>query len=119
MSRILLIDDDEDMLAMTGRWLEKGGYEVMKAASGKEALSMMASDKPDLVLLDYAMPEMDGPAVLAAIRSNPDIKDIPVVYRTGMDDSDCEGSGDVKPDGIVSKSEGRPSLMKAVEAILG
>ena len=82
-------------------------------------LSMMASDKPDLVLLDYAMPEMDGPAVLAAIRSNPEIKDIPVVYRTGMDDSDCEGSGDVKPDGIVSKSEGRPSLMKAVEAILG
>ena len=119
MSRILLIDDDEDMLAMTGRWLEKGGYEVMKAASGKEALSMMASDKPDLVLLDYAMPEMDGPAVLAAIRSNPDIKDVPVVYRTGMDDSDCEGSGDVKPDGIVSKSEGRPSLMKAVEAFLG
>ena len=48
-----------------------------------------------------------------------DIKDIPVVYRTGMDDSDCEGCGDVKPDGIVSKSEGRPSLMKAVEAILG
>lgn len=119
MSRILLIDDDEDMLAMTGRWLEKGGYEVMKASTGKDALSMMTSDKPDLVLLDYAMPEMDGPAVLAAIRSNPDIKDIPVVYRTGMDDGDCEGSGDVKPDGIVSKSEGRPSLMKAVEAILG
>ena len=43
MSRILLIDDDEDMLAMTGRWLEKGGYEVMKAASGKDALSMMTS----------------------------------------------------------------------------
>ena len=40
-------------------------------------------------------------------------------FVAGMDDSDCEGSGDVKPDGIVSKSEGRPSLMKAVEAILG
>jgi CheY-like chemotaxis protein len=119
MKRILLIDDDEDMLAMTGRWLEKGGYEVMKAASGKEALDKISSDRPDLILLDYAMPEMDGPAVLAAIRSNPDTKDIPVVYRTGMDDTDCEGSGDVRPDGIVSKSEGRPSLMKAVEEIFG
>ncbi len=119
MSHILLIDDDEDMLAMTGRWLEKGGYEVMKAASGKEALDKISSDRPDLILLDYAMPEMDGPAVLAAIRSNPDTKDIPVVYRTGMDDTDCEGSGDVRPDGIVSKSEGRPSLMKAVEEIFG
>ncbi|WP_022763791.1 response regulator [Butyrivibrio sp. XPD2006] len=119
MKRILLIDDDEDMLAMTGRWLEKGGYEVMKAASGKEALDKISSDRPDLILLDYAMPEMDGPAVLAAIRSNPETKDIPVVYRTGMDDTDCEGSGDVRPDGIVSKSEGRPSLMKAVEEIFG
>lgn len=118
MSRILLIDDDEDMLAMTGRWLEKGGYEVMKASSGKDALAMMEADKPDLVLLDYAMPEMNGPAVLAAIRANENTKDIPVVYRTGMDDTDCEGSGDVKPNGIVSKSEGRPSLMKAVETIL-
>jgi CheY-like chemotaxis protein len=119
MKRILLIDDDEDMLAMTGRWLEKGGYEVMKAASGKEALDKIAADRPDLILLDYAMPEMDGPAVLAAIRSNAETKDIPVVYRTGMDDTDCENGADVKPDGVVSKSEGRPSLMKAVEEILG
>ena len=119
MKRILLIDDDEDMLTMTGRWLEKGGYEVMKAASGKDALDLISSDRPDLVLLDYAMPEMDGPAVLAAIRSDPATKDIPVVYRTGMDDSDVEGSGDCRPDGVVSKSEGRPLLMKAVEAILG
>ena len=107
------------MLAMTGRWLEKGGYEVMKASSGKDALAMMETDKPDLVLLDYAMPEMNGPAVLAAIRENPETKDIPVVYRTGMDDTGSEGTDGCKPDGVVSKSEGRPSLMKAVETILG
>ena len=119
MKRILLIDDDEDMLAMTGRWLEKGGYEVMKAVSGKDALDMIAVKRPDLILLDYAMPEMDGPAVLAAIRSNEETKDIPVVYRTGMDDADVSGQGDYRPDGVVSKSEGRPSLMKAVEEIIG
>ena len=80
---------------------------------------MISGNRPDLILLDYAMPEMDGPAVLAAIRANDGTKDIPVVYRTGMEDNDIEGSGECKPDAVVSKSEGRPALMKAVETILG
>lgn len=119
MKRILLIDDDEDMLAMTERWLEKGGYEVVKAVSGKEALDILNHQKPDLILLDYAMPEMNGPEVLAAIRSNNDTKNIPVLYRTGMDDTDFYGDENCKPDAVASKSEGRPILMKAVESILG
>lgn len=115
MSRILLIDDDEDMLALTGRWLEKAGHEVLKADSGDAALTLLSQDKPDLILLDYAMPEMDGPAVLAAIRSNEATKDIPVVYRTGMEDADSEAdSSGFKPDGVAPKSEGKPGLMNAV-----
>lgn len=119
MKNILLIDDDEDMLAMTGRWLEKGGYDVIKAVSGKEALSVLETQKPDLILLDYAMPDMNGPEVLAAIRSNDLTKNIPVLYRTGMDDTDLEGSEGCRPDAVISKSEGRQALMKAVESILG
>ena len=119
MKRILLIDDDEDMLAMTGRWLEKGGYEVEKAVSGKEALEFLKDQKVDLILLDYAMPEMSGPEVLAAIRLNNDTKNIPILYRTGMDDTDLSGDENCKPDAVVSKSEGRPVLMKTVESMLG
>ncbi len=119
MKRILLIDDDEDMLAMTGRWLEKGGYEVLKAVSGKDALDILKDQKPDLILLDYAMPQMNGPEVLAAIRSNNETKNIPVVYRTGMDDTDLDGDENCKPDAVVSKSEGRPVLMKTVESVIG
>ena len=118
MSNILIIDDDEDMLALTGRWLEKGGYAVMKASSGKEALAMITDNKPDIILLDYAMPEMDGPAVLKAIRAGEATKDIPVLFRTGMDDMDSGEDEDAKPDGFVAKSDGRPALMKAVENIL-
>lgn len=117
MSHLLLVDDDTDMLAMTGRWLEKAGYEVSKAASGKEALGMLKSAGIDLVLLDYKMPVMDGPAVLKAIRSDDATKSIPVLYRTGADDTEYEND-DVKPDGIVPKSDGKPGLMKAVEAAL-
>ncbi|WP_024865793.1 response regulator [Butyrivibrio sp. FCS014] len=119
MSNILLIDDDEDMLAMTGRWLEKAGHSVQKATSGEDALKLIAGQKPDLVLLDYAMPVMSGPEVLKAIRSNGDLKDIPVLYRTGLDDADeANADSEFKADGIVSKSEGRPALIAAVEAIL-
>ena len=122
MSCILLIDDDTDMLAMTGRWLEKAGHRVLKAASGKEALSILAdgtAERPELILLDYAMPEMDGPAVLRAIRALEGAGDIPILYRTGVDDMNAMEEGDAKADGFVSKSEGRPALINAVTKALG
>ena len=119
MSHILLIDDDEDMLAMTERWLKKAGYEVSTATSGRDAVSFLSDITPELILLDYAMPEMDGPAVLRAIRSDERLRSIPVLYRTGMDDGFMEEeSGDIHPDGVIPKSEGKPFLMKAVEDIL-
>ncbi len=119
MSYILLIDDDEDMLAMTRRWLEKAGYQVTGFTSGKEALESVSCNKPDLILLDYAMPEMSGPEVLIAIRSREDCHDIPVLFRTGLEDAgDAEKAGGIHADGIVSKSGGRPALMEALAKIL-
>ncbi len=119
MSLILLVDDDEDMLAMTGRWLEKAGHEVKRASSGKAALSFLSEQKPDLILLDYAMPEMDGPAVLAEIQKREDCADIPVLYRTGMEDCGTDGQTQgPRPYGIIPKSEGKPYLIKAVTEAL-
>lgn len=118
MSHITVVDDDKDMLLLTSRWLEKTGYKVSKAASGKEALDLILAEKPDLVLLDYCMPEMDGPEVLKAIRSSDSIKNIPVLYRTGMDDISGEDKSEPAPNGIVSKADGKPGLLKAVEAAL-
>ena len=119
MSRILLIDDDKDMLMLTARWFTKAGHEVTTAASGKEALLLLKSETPDLILLDYAMPEMDGPATLEAIRAEEALKDIPVIFRTGKDDESLSDITDrLHPAGVVSKADGKPQLMKAVEAIL-
>lgn len=118
MKHILLIDDDEDMLAMTGRWLEKDGFTVTRTSTGQEALEVLKENRPDLILLDYAMPEMDGPAVLKAVREDDDIKDIPVYFRTGMDDAD-EEMQEIRPDGIIPKSQGKPYLIKVVREVLG
>ena len=112
MSRILLIDDDSDMLTLTARWLEKAGYEVIKAVSGNEALSSLETESYDLILLDYAMPGMDGPAVLSAIREKEGCKNIPEYYRTGMDDTNI--TSEPAANGVIPKSEGKPYLMKAV-----
>lgn len=120
MSLILLVDDDKDMLELTRRWLVKAGYEVIGATSGKEAIECLAAVRADLILLDYAMPEMDGPAVFKALQADDRYKNIPVIFRTGIDDDE---SGAViaalDPAGVVSKSEGKNGLMSMVENVLG
>ena len=119
MSRILLVDDDTDMLKLMERWFEKAGYEVYTAASGRDALLTLETVRPDLVLLDYAMPEMDGLEVLSRIRENEAIKDIPVLFRTGMEGMETAGIMDgLKPDGVISKAAGKPQLLQAVADIL-
>ena len=61
---------------------------------------------------------MDGPAVLSAIRSDESTKNIPVLYRTGMEDGTIETGGAGQANGIVPKSDGKPGLMRAVENLL-
>ena len=115
MSRILLVDDDNDMLQLTGRWLTKAGYEVTTATSGEEALDILSGDKPDLILLDVIMPGMDGPATFEAIRRRDELADIPIYFRTGKDEWDMLPLlSRLRPDGVVSKAEGKTELLKAV-----
>lgn len=66
--KILLVDDEKDLLTVIGLTIESWGYEVIKASSGKEALGVLNDKNPDLVILDYLMPEMDGIATLKEIR---------------------------------------------------
>lgn len=118
MSLILLVDDDEDMIKLTERWLTKAGYEVNTATSGEGAIESVNKEKPDLVLLDYAMPGMDGPETLRVIREKN--TDLPVLFRTGKDDSDIEKAcEEYNANGIVSKADGKPKLLEAVKKVLG
>ena len=119
MSHVLLVDDDEDMLRMTERWFKKGGYEVETACSGQEALACLAVRRPDLIVLDYAMPQMDGCQTFHAIRAEEAFRNIPIIFRTGNDDEGVAGiMKELKPDGVVPKSEGRTALIQAAAGIL-
>src|SRR5918996_295799 len=79
---ILVVDDEEDILLLCRVNLEFEGYTVITASSGVEALERARSSHPSLVLLDVMMPTLDGWHVLDALKSEPSMKDIPVVMLT-------------------------------------
>ncbi len=119
MSLIMLVDDDADMIKLTERWIVKAGHETICATSGPEALDMLKAAKPDLILLDYAMPGMDGPAVFRALASDDSTKDIPVIFRTGIEDSESETIlKELSPAGVISKSEGKPGLLGIINDVI-
>jgi len=89
---VLIVDDDPINLEILGSILEDK-YELTKAVSGTEALSIMVDKQPDLVLLDLHMPELDGFEVLARMRSDNNLVNIPVIFVTGETDSYQEAKG--------------------------
>jgi two-component system, OmpR family, response regulator len=83
LRRILLVEDDGDIRAVAALALERvGGFEVETCASGAAALEAIGRCRPDLVLLDVMMPEMDGPGVLKRLHSGSVGRDLPVIMLT-------------------------------------
>jgi DNA-binding response OmpR family regulator len=80
--KILVADDDELIHDVLSEHFRRLGYLVLSAKNGKEALEIIAEQKPNIVILDYMMPALDGIAVLKKMKSNPEISDIPVVMLT-------------------------------------
>ncbi|MDR6990049.1 HAMP domain-containing sensor histidine kinase [Luteimonas sp. 3794] len=84
--RILVVDDQPANLRVVSSLLSRHGYEVQTAPDGAEALAMLETRQPDLLLLDMLMPNMDGFALLAEIKQNPDLLRLPVVFLTVAQD---------------------------------
>lgn len=80
--RILLVDDERDLVFYTKLFLEERGYEVLEAYDGIEALDILEKERPDLIILDVSMPRLNGWDVLRKIQSDPDKADIPVLMLT-------------------------------------
>lgn len=80
--KILIVDDEPDVLKLLGERLTKAGYDIIKASSGKEAIELAGKKKPNLVILDIAMPGMDGSETATILRNDPDTKNIPILFLT-------------------------------------
>lgn len=115
---ILVIDDDPVMLKMVNAQLHEW-YDVATAISGSMALKFLKSKHTDLILLDYEMPVDNGPAVLKKLRENPDTKDIPVVFLTGITErSKIQDVLVLKPQGYLLKPIERDKLFKVITDVL-
>jgi signal transduction histidine kinase/CheY-like chemotaxis protein len=84
-TRVLLVEDDAVQRERMRGWLEGPQWAVREAANGREALDRLQQGKPDVILLDLMMPEMDGFAVVAALQKQADWRDIPVIVITSLD----------------------------------
>lgn len=92
LSNILHVDDDEDIRIIVDMALDiSGELDVMQAASGPEALRKVDGFTPDLFLLDYMMPEMNGETTLQELRKRPGLAEVPVIFMTARVEADLVG----------------------------
>lgn len=113
--KILVVDDSGAMLRNVKGWLESK-YQVALANSGAMAIKYMALNRPDLVLLDYEMPIVDGRQVLQMIRTETEFSDVPVIFLTSKGDKESVMQVmSLKPEGYLLKTMEPSLIIKAVD----
>ncbi|MCM1123430.1 MAG: response regulator [Eubacterium sp.] len=113
--KILVVDDSGTMLRNVKGWLEES-YQVTLANSGAMAIKYLSTNRPDLVLLDYEMPIVDGKQVLEMIRSEHDFADIPVIFLTNKGDKETIMQVmALKPQGYLLKSMPPAQIIKSID----
>ncbi len=91
--RILIVDDVPDNIRVLSGMLLPEGYQISAATNGRQALVLAESSAPDLILLDVMMPDLDGHAVCTALKADPRLCHIPVIFVTALGDVDDEARG--------------------------
>jgi two-component system alkaline phosphatase synthesis response regulator PhoP len=122
MGKILAVDDNEKITHVMTRMLENDGHEVITANSGVECLEILKTVKPDLILMDVMMPNMDGWEVVREIKkdkSNKDIKISMLTIRNTENDMIKSMDGDLGADWHLAKPISQKRLLEAVEWLLG
>ena len=116
---ILVVDDNVMMLKVIKEHLHDK-YDVGTAVSGKVALRFLENKTTDLILLDYDMPQENGPAVLEKLRASDATKDIPVIFLTGVTESQkIKEALVLKPQGYLLKPVNREKLLSEIEKFIG
>lgn len=116
---ILVVDDLKDMRSLIARYLTRAGYRVVQATQGTSALESARAHHPNLLITDWMMPDMDGPALLQAWRADPDLSGIPAIMLTARSDGDSRvESSAVGADGFIGKPFQERELLAVVRNLL-
>ena len=118
--KILIIDDDVDTLRLVGLMLQRQGYQIIAATNGEQGLAKALEERPDLILLDVMMPDMDGYEVTRRLRKNPTTQSTPILMFTAKTQLDDKVAGfEVGADDYLTKPTHPAELQAHVKALLG
>ena len=117
--KILIVDDDADILEFVSYNLKKEGFQVVSANNGSEGIEMAAREKPDLILLDIMMPEMDGIEVCRALRKSEDFNQTMITFLTARGEDFTQISAlEAGGDDFISKPIRPRVLVSRIKALL-
>lgn len=119
MSRILIVEDDEDVRALIGHKLRRAGFDVAEAGDGEEGLAAARASRPDLIVLDWMMPKLTGIQVCAQIRSDTELPQPRILLLTAKSqDSDIALAMATGADAYLIKPFRANDLLEQVTALL-
>ncbi len=126
--KILLVDDEQDILEIVGYNLSQEGYQIVTASNGKEAIAKAKKEHPQLIIMDVMMPEMDGMEACENIRKIPELQDTIITFLTARSEDYSQVAGfdagaddyiakPIKPKVLVSKVQALLRRLKGVEGV--
>ena len=116
---ILLVDDEQDILEIVGYNLSQEGFKIVTASNGKEAIAAAKKERPQLIIMDVMMPEMDGMEACENIRKIPELSDVIITFLTARNEDYSQVAGfDVGADDYISKPIKPKLLVSKVKALL-
>jgi two-component system, OmpR family, alkaline phosphatase synthesis response regulator PhoP len=117
---IMVVDDNPDIITIVRTILEGKGYNVASASGGPELLNYLQSEKPDLIILDIMMPEMDGLEVLTRLKGVADTSSIPIILLTAkVQYEDVLGGYKLGADYYITKPFTSTQLINGINLLLG
>ena len=118
MARILMVNDEDDLLALCKDALQESGHTVHTETSGRATIELASRVRPDLLIVDWVIPDLDGPAVIAAFRSRPDLRDLPVLAISALHDG-AHLAARAGADAFLQKPFDGDELIEAANQLLG
>ena len=116
---ILLVDDEQDILEIVGYNLSQEGYKIVTATNGKEAIIAAKKERPQLIIMDVMMPEMDGMEACENIRKMPELNEVIITFLTARNEDYSQVAGfDAGADDYISKPIKPKLLVSKVKALL-